>query len=142
MIKQISVFLENKSGKLISITRILGQNGINIKGLCIADTSDFGILRLIVDKPDEAYNALKENNITATITDVIAMEVPDMPGGLAGVLSFLEKEDINIQYLYSFIEKPSDNAIIMMRVEEVKKTIDVLKKNGVPLVPEERIYKA
>jgi len=141
MIKQISVFLENKSGRLVRVARVLGEAGINIRGISIADTSDFGILRLIVDQPDEAAKELKDKGIMATETEVIAMEVPDTPGGLARVLEYLQEAGINIEYLYSFIEKPTTNAIIMMRVEKIEAALDVLKKNNVPIVGGERIYK-
>jgi len=140
MIKQISVFLENKSGRLIRVAQVLGEAGINIRGLSIADTSDFGILRMIVDQPDKALAELKDKGVMATATEVIAMEVPDTPGGLAEVLSYLEEESINIEYLYSFIEKPTSNAIIMMRVERINDALEVLKKHNVPIVGGERIY--
>ncbi len=141
MIKQISVFLENKSGRLVRVARVLGDAGINIRGISIADTSDFGILRLIVDQPDAAVKELKDKGIMATETEVIAMEVPDTPGGLADVLNYLQDAGINIEYLYSFIEKPTTNAIIMMRVEKIEEALEVLKKKNVPIVGGERIYK-
>ncbi len=140
MIKQISVFLENKSGRLIRVAQALGEKDINIRGLSIADTSDFGILRMIVDQPDKAIEVLKSSGIMATVTEVIAMEVPDTPGGLARVLTYMEEAGINIEYLYSFIEKPTSNAIIMMRVERIDDALDVLKKNNVPIVGSDRIY--
>lgn len=140
MIKQISVFLENKSGRLIRVAQALGENKINIRGLSIADTSDFGILRMIVDQPDKAIEVLKGSGIMATVTEVIAMEVPDTPGGLAEVLTYMEEAGINIEYLYSFIEKPTTNAIIMMRVERINDALEVLKKNNVPIVGGDRIY--
>ena len=140
MIKQISVFLENKSGRLVRVAQTLGEAGINIRGLSIADTSDFGILRLIVDQPDRAVDELKKEGIMATETDVIAIEVPDTPGGLAKVLKYMEKEGINIEYLYSFIEKPTNNALIMMRVERIDDALNVLKKHNVPIVGDDRIY--
>lgn len=140
MIKQISVFLENKSGRLIRVAQVLGEAKINIRGLSIADTSDFGILRMIVDQPDRALAELKDKGVMATVTEVIAMEVPDTPGGLATVLTYMENAGINIEYLYSFIEKPTSNAIIMMRVEKIDEAMEVLKKNNVPIVGGERIY--
>lgn len=140
MIKQISVFLENKSGRLVRIAQVLGEAGINIRGLSIADTSDFGILRMIVDQPDKAIAELKDKGIMATVTEVIAMEVPDTPGGLARVLAFMNDAGINIEYLYSFIEKPTTNAIIMMRVEQIEEALAVLKKNDIPIVTGDRIY--
>ncbi len=140
MIKQLSVFLENKSGRLVRVAQVLGEAGINIRGLSIADTSDFGILRMIVDRPEEAVEVFKEKGIMATVTDVIAMEVPDQPGGLARVLEYLQEADINIEYLYSFIEKQSANAIIMMRVEKIDEALIVLQKNEVPIVSSDRVY--
>jgi len=140
MIKQLSVFLENKSGRLVRVAQVLGEAGINIRGLSIADTSDFGILRMIVDRPEEAVEVFKEKGIMATVTDVIAMELPDQPGGLARVLEYLQEADINIEYLYSFIEKQSANAIIMMRVEKIDEALIVLQKNEVPIVSSDRVY--
>jgi len=140
MIKQISVFLENKSGRLVRVAQVLGEAGINIRGISIADTSDFGILRMIVDQPDKAITVFKEKGIMATVTDVIAMEVPDTPGGLSRVLEYLQEADINIEYLYSFIEKPTTNAIIMMRVEKIDQALAVLKKKDIPIVNADRVY--
>lgn len=140
MIKQISVFLENKSGRLVRVAQVLGDAGINIRGLSIADTSDFGILRLIVDRPEQAIEELKSKGVMATVTEVIAMEIPDTPGGLAKVLAYLDEAKINIEYLYSFIEKPTTNAIIMMRVERIDDALTVLKEKNVPIVGGDRIY--
>ncbi len=140
MIKQISVFLENKSGRLVRIAQVLGEAKINIRGLSIADTSDFGILRMIVDQPDKAIAELKDKNIMATVTEVIAIEIKDDPGGLAEVLGFMNGAGINIEYLYSFIEKPTNNALIMMRVERIDDALEVLKKHNITIVTGERIY--
>jgi hypothetical protein len=140
MIKQISVFLENKSGRLVRVAQVLGEAKINIRGLSIADTSDFGILRMIVDQPDKAITELKDKGIMATVTEVIAMEVPDNPGGLATILSYMQDAGINIEYIYSFIEKPTNNALIMMRVEKIPDAIAVLEKHNIPVVGGERIY--
>jgi hypothetical protein len=140
MIKQISVFLENKSGRLVRVAQVLGDAKINIRGLSIADTADFGILRIIVDQPDKAIVELKDKGIMATVTEVIAMEVPDNPGGLATILSYMQDAGINIEYIYSFIEKPTNNALIMMRVEKIPDAIAVLEKHNIPIVGGERIY--
>jgi hypothetical protein len=140
MIKQISVFLENKSGRLVRVAQVLGEAKINIRGLSIADTSDFGILRMIVDQPDKAIVELKDKGIMATVTEVIAMEVPDNPGGLATILSYMQEAGINIEYIYSFIEKPTNNALIMMRVEKIPDALAVLEKHNIPIVGGERIY--
>jgi hypothetical protein len=140
MINQISVFLENKSGRLVRVAQVLGEAKINIRGLSIADTSDFGILRMIVDQPDKAIVELKDKGIMATVTEVIAMEVPDNPGGLATILSYMQEAGINIEYIYSFIEKPTNNALIMMRVEKIPDALAVLEKHNIPIVGGERIY--
>ncbi len=140
MVKQISLFLENKCGRLVKVCQTLGQKGINIRALSIADTSDFGILRLIVDRPEEALAALKEEGFMATETEVIAVEVPDSPGGLADVLALLEEAEINIEYLYSFVEKPAQDALILMRVDQIEKAKEILNNHHVPLIGGERIY--
>ncbi|ABB13663.1 MULTISPECIES: ACT domain-containing protein [Carboxydothermus] len=140
IVKQLSVFLENKSGRLARVTEILGENNINIRALSIADTTDFGILRLIVNKPNEAYKLLKEEQFMVSLTDVIAVEVPDKPGGLAGVLKILEPYNINIEYLYAFVEKSSNNALVVFRVEELEKAIKILTDNGVKVLAGNEVY--
>ncbi|MDW7738655.1 MAG: ACT domain-containing protein [Bacillota bacterium] len=140
MIKQISIFLENKSGRLVKVSKVLEEAKINIRGLSIADTSDFGILRLIVNQPEKALSTLKEYGIMATVTEVIAVEVPDKPGGLAGILACLNDAGINIEYLYSFIDKPAHNAIIMIRVEKIADALKTLKNNNIPIVSGKKIY--
>jgi len=130
-VQQISVFLENKSGRLANLTDVLGKAGINIRALSIADTSDFGILRLIVNKPEEAFKSLKEAGFTVSITDIIAVEVEDKPGGLANVLKLLESKGINIEYLYAFLEKSSNNALVVFRVEQVDEAISLLTDNNI-----------
>jgi len=104
-ITQISVFIENKSGRLYEICDLLGRNNLNIRALSLADTSDFGILRLIMSDPEKAYRLLKENEFTVGKTDVIAVEVPDVPGGLASVLKVLSDNNVNVEYMYAFVEK-------------------------------------
>ncbi|HOV42587.1 MAG TPA: ACT domain-containing protein, partial [Syntrophothermus lipocalidus] len=118
MVKQISVFLENKAGRLASVTRVLGDAGINIRALSIADTSDFGVLRLIVNDPDKAYRILKEAGFTVSQTDVVAVSVPDRPGGLAEILEVMAEADINIEYLYAFIGTTARNALVIFKVED------------------------
>lgn len=140
-VQQISVFLENKSGRLAQLTEILGNNGINIRALSIADTSDFGILRLIVSDPLQASKVLKDADFTVTMTDVIAVEVKDEPGGLAVVLKILEAANINIEYLYAFLEKSSNDALVVFRVEQVGEAIELLAKSGIKLLENEKVYK-
>ncbi len=140
MIKQISIFLENKCGRLVRVTQILGKHNINIRALTIADTSDFGILRIIVDNPDKAHQVLKEEGFIVTETDVVAVEVPDNPGGLAEVLGYFEEECINIEYLYSFVEKPAQDALILMRLEDIERGIKVLEEKNVKIISGDYIY--
>ena len=116
-VKQISVFLENKSGRLAEVTRTLGRNDINIRALSIADTTDFGILRLIVNKPEEANHALRQGGFMVSETEVIAVDVPDRPGGLADVLEILGQASVNIEYLYAFIGQTSQDALVIFRVD-------------------------
>jgi len=140
-VQQISVFLENKSGRLSSLTDVLGKAGINIRALSIADTSDFGILRLIVSQPDEACRILKDAGFTVSMTDIIAVEVEDRPGGLAAVLGILENAGINIEYLYAFLEKSSNNALVVFRVEQIEQAIKLLGENKINVVRGEDVYK-
>ena len=139
-VKQISVFLENKSGRLAAVTRALADASINIRALSIADTSDFGILRLIVDKPDLAFRVLQENSFTVSTTEVIAVEMPDQPGGLADVLQILDTKTINLEYLYAFIGQANHKAMNIFRVEQIDLAIEVLTKNGIKLLSGEEVY--
>lgn len=139
-VKQISVFLENKTGRLAEATKALGDNNINIRALAIADTADFGVLRMIVNDPDKAMEILKEDGFTVSETDVIAMEVPDRPGGLAKVLFMLTSERVNIEYLYCFIEKSGESAIVVLRVEDVQRAKQILRSGGIRLPKAEEVY--
>lgn len=140
MVKQISIFLENKCGRLVRVAQVLGEAGINIRALSIADTSDFGILRLIVDRPQQAAARLREQGFMVTETGVIAVEVPDVPGGLAGVLAYLEEAGLNIEYLYSFINKQSRDALILMRVDNNVAALQVLQEKKVSVIGGEKIH--
>ena len=138
-VEQISIFIENKSGRLAEITGILGDNGINIRALSLADTSDFGILRLIVDDSKKALKVLKEQRFTVSITHVIGVEVSDSPGGLTGILQTLDKNNVNVEYMYAFVERSGDNAVIIFRFDDVDEAIAALIKSGVKILPGERI---
>jgi hypothetical protein len=139
-VKQISVFLENKSGRLATVTKVLGENNINIRALSIADTTDFGILRLIVNDPDKAWQVLKTNDFTVSETEIIAVQVPDKPSGLAGILETLDNCKINIEYMYAFVGKSGENAIVVFRVEDIDRAITLLQKSGIQLMPGKEIY--
>ncbi len=138
-VKQISVFIENRSGRLREVADVLGKHRINIRALSLADTSDYGILRLILDKPDKALSVLKEANFTLSETDVIAVEVSDRPGGLAEVLDVLGEAGINVEYMYAFVEKSSDNAVMIFRIENIEAATNALQKKNIVILDNERI---
>lgn len=140
-IKQLSVFLENKSGRLAAVTRLLAGRGINIRALSIADTSDFGILRLIVNDPEQACAALREAGFTVSLTEVLGVEMPDRPGGLSNILSILEEAGINIEYLYAFIGRGDNGALVIFRVEELDKAIAILQEKGITVLEGEKVYR-
>ena len=133
-VEQIAVFLENKSGRLAEITAILADNGINIRALSVADTADFGILRLIVDKVELAKTVLKENGFTVGKTNVLAVEVPDRTGGLATVLKSIEEAGLNVEYMYAFVNKSAENAVLIFRFEDMDKAISSLQRDGYRLL--------
>ena len=133
-VEQIAVFLENKSGRLAEITRILAENDINIRALSVADTADFGILRLIVDKVDRAKEVLRAGGFTVGKTNVVAVEVPDRSGGLAGVLKTVTAAGLNVEYMYAFVNKSGANAVLIFRFDEMDKAIEVLQQNGFTLL--------
>lgn len=131
IIKQISIFVENKPGRLAEITDIIAKNDINIRALSIADTSNFGVLRIIVNDAYKVEKILKENNITVSITSVISICVEDKPGGLAEILKKLAEQNIGIEYMYAFVSKQVDGkAYVIMRIEEDFKAMEILKNAG------------
>ena len=138
-VEQISIFLENKSGRLAEVMGVLYEAGINIRALYLADTADFGILRLIVNDTEKACKALKENGFTVEKTKVIAIEVPDKPGGLSIILNTIKDEGINVEYMYAFVEKSGENAIVIFRFDELERSIDVLRKAGVKIMEGEEL---
>ena len=139
-VDQISIFLENKSGRLAEVTRVLGAAGINIRALSLADTSDFGILRLIVNDSAKAIGVLKSNQFTVSMTQVVAVEVNDRPGGLAHILDLLQKEGTNVEYMYAFVERSSDNAVIIFRFDEIDKAIKTLTSKGITVLEGKKVY--
>ncbi len=138
--EQISVFIENKSGRLAEIARLLGEAGINIRALSLADTSDFGILRLIVNDREKAKQVLKEKNFTVSKTEVVAVEVPDRPGGLSEILQALDSRSINVEYMYAFVERCGENAVIIFRFDEPDNAIAVLRDTGFNILGGQRLY--
>jgi hypothetical protein len=139
-VEQISIFIENKSGRLAEITRILGDAEINIRALSLADTSDFGILRLIVNDVETAKAVLKEKGFTVSKTEVVGVEVPDRPGGLSSLLQTLDANQINVEYMYAFVERCGGNAVIIFRFDETDKAIGTLMGSGFTILEGERLY--
>jgi hypothetical protein len=139
-VEQISIFLENKSGRLAEVTGILAAAGVNIRALSLADTAEFGILRLIVDQNDQAKQALKDGGFTVGKTEVVALEVPDRPGGLAQILRALDVAGINVEYMYAFVQRSGDNAILIVRFEEPDTAIEALTRAGVRVLKGQELY--
>lgn len=139
LVEQIAVFLENKSGRLAEITAVLAEAGVNIRALSVADTADFGILRLIVDKVETAKDVLKENGFTVGKTHVIAVEVEDKTGGLANVLKTIHKAEINVEYMYAFVNKTAENAVLIFRFENMEEGIKSLQNDGFTILTREQI---
>lgn len=139
LVEQIAVFLENKSGRLAEITAILAANSINIRALSVADTADFGILRLIVDKVEMAKAVLRENGFTVGKTQVLAVEVEDKTGGLAKVLKCITDAGINVEYMYAFVNKTGENAVLIFRFEKMEEAMATLQKEGFTILSREQI---
>lgn len=135
-IKQLSVFVENKSGRLAEITATIAKAGIDIRALSIADTTDFGILRLVVDKPYEAEKTLKEAGLTVSLTDVIAVGIADKTGGVAETLSMVAESDVGVEYMYSFLSQNYQRAYLIMRVADNEKALAALKAHGCEILSE------
>ena len=133
-VKQLSVFVENKFGRISEIINALAENSIDISALSLADTSEFGILRLIVDKPELAVDVLKEEGVIVKLSDVLAIAIDDAPGGLAKALSVLTEANVVIEYMYAFIGKADGKAMTVIRVDDEEKAIDALNKGGVTLL--------
>lgn len=140
--KQVSVFLENKSGRLAEVCQTLGESGINIRALCIADTSDFGILRLIVSDPEKTVEVLQTAGFSVGSTGVLALRIPDKPGGLGMVLARMEAAGINVEYMYAFFMTFENEAVVMFKVDDavLDATVDALNEAGVGIVPGDEVY--
>jgi len=137
VIKQLSIFLENIPGHLRAATSVLAENKINLRALNLADTADFGVLRLIVDHPETAVELLKENNFAVKLGEVMAVEIEDSPGGLDTVLKVLEEEHINIEYMYAFLGAKPKKALVIFRVDKLSEAITSLQKNNIKLIDSE-----
>ncbi|MBQ6496105.1 MAG: hypothetical protein IJI74_02925 [Firmicutes bacterium] len=133
IVKQVSVFVENETGRLAKLMQVLEDNGVDLNAATIAETGEYGILRCIVQNPDETVEILKKNNFLSSITNVIAVTIENRPGGLNAVLKILAAAGIAVKYIYSTIQSLSGNAVIMMKVEDPEKAAKLLTEKGVKL---------
>ena len=138
-VKQFSVFIENTPGKLAAFTRMLGENGVDLVSLCVADTTHFGIVRGIVADDERAVRLISDSGYTVKLTDVLAVSVDDRPGGLADVLELLAAHEIGVEYLYSFVRSLAGRALVILRVTRVEDAERILVQNGVKLLSQEEV---
>lgn len=139
-IKQLSIFLQNRMGSLAKPLEVLTVANVNIRAMCMADTSEFGILRLVVDDPEKGKEALEENNFLVKITDIIGVEMNDTPGGLTTVLDIIKDNLIDLEYLYAFSHDKEGKAILLLHADDIDKLISVLSDNKIPIVSAEEVY--
>jgi hypothetical protein len=139
-VEQISVFLENKAGRLAEVTGVLAAAGVNIRALSVADTSDFGVLRLIVDHSEKAIEGLKQAGFTVRTTDVVAVEVDDRPGGLHRILDLLDRAGLNVEYMYAFVARCGDTAVMIFRFDNLDQAVRALTQAGVKVIEGARLY--
>lgn len=139
MVKQISIFLANEPGVLTRACEILAKEKIDIRALTVAETIDFGLLRLIVDKPDRAVKALNAGGMSAIEHEVLAVEVDDAPGGLYRITKVLSDNKVNIEYLYAFVSRKKDKAYVVLRTDDLRKAQAILEKNNVLVVSEKEM---
>ena len=138
-VEQLSIFLENKAGRLLEVTEALADAKINIRALSLADTSDFGILRLIVDDNEKAKTILRDKGLTVGRTSVVAVEVTDEPGGLNRILQVLGDAKINVEYMYAVVQKDYDRATLIFRFDRTEQALEVLGKHNIPIIPAAKI---
>lgn len=139
-IQQLSVFIENKPGRLAEITEVLANADVDIRAISVADTSDFGILRVIVDRPKEAVIALREHGMTVSLTNVLAVGIPDEKGSFSKVIRILADAGIDVEYIYAFVSRDKDKAYVIIRTEKSTRAAEVLVQNGVEILTEEALY--
>ncbi|MBE6510840.1 MAG: acetolactate synthase [Methanobrevibacter millerae] len=139
-IKQLSIFLQNKMGSLAKPLDVLTVADVNIRAMCMADTSEFGILRLVVDDPEKGKKALEQNNFLVKMTEIIGVEMNDTPGGLTSVLKTIRDNNIDLEYLYAFTHDKADKAILLLHADDIDKLIEVLQNNNITIVPSEEVY--
>lgn len=133
-IPQLSIFMENRSGRLARIATALGSAGVNIRAMSLADTSDFGILRLIVSDADKAETVLKEHGFTVRISDILAVAIPDLPGALGNLLSIAEHAGLNVEYMYAFVQKQGEEAVLIFRFDDPDRAIEIMLENSIKVL--------
>ena len=139
-VEQISVFLENKAGRLAEVTAILSEAGVNIRALSVADTTDFGVLRLIVDNNAAAEKVLKDNGFSVGKTNVVAVEVEDKPGGLNKILDILTQAGLNVEYMYSLVTQRNGNAVMVFRFDNTDEAIKLLIEKGLTVIDGSKVH--
>ncbi len=139
-VEQISIFLENRTGRLAEVTSILSEAGVNIRALSVADTSDFGVLRMIVNNNEKARQGLKDNGFAIGTHDVVAVEVTDEPGGLHRILDLLGQSGLNVEYMYAFVRQSGDNAIMIFRFDNIDNAVSVLEENNITVINGSTVY--
>ena len=141
LINQLSVFVENKPGRLAAVIEALGKNNINMSALSLADASEYGILRIIVENPEAAADVLKEIGVIVKVTKVLAISMDDTPGGLSKVLDVFLKNEVNVDYMYAFVGKTADKAVMVVKVSDAKKAEDALEKAGIATLSTDDVYR-
>lgn len=139
--KQLSIFIENKKGHLAALTNAISKRNIDIRAISVFDTNEFGILRLVVDNPEAALEAVRESGYAAKISDVLAAEIDDKPGALNEIFTLFDEEDINVEYIYSFVMRKGVAPLIIMKVDKIDEAANILKLNGIRIVEDEEIYR-
>ena len=140
-IKQISIFVENKPGRMAGVAKALGDAGVNIRALTIAEAGDFGVIRMVVDDTERGYTALREKGFMVSETDVLAVEIKDVPGGLYEIANSLGMNNINVEYAYAFVTAKAERAMLILRVDDVKRAAEVLSEAGVRVATREEIQR-
>ncbi len=140
-INQISVFAENKPGRFAQLTGFLSDNGINMRAFSVAEARDFGVVRMIVDDPYKTARVLKDANYVVSVTPVLAIEIPDEPGGLLNVLNVLGSENINVEYMYAFISKKKESAYVIIRVDDNERVTEILGRHGIHQLDQDELFK-
>ena len=140
-IKQISIFAENKPGRMAGVAKALGDAGVNIRALTIAEAGDFGVIRMVVDDTERGYTALREKGFMVSETDVLAVEIKDVPGGLHEIVNSLGMNNINVEYAYAFVTAKAERAMLILRVDDVKRATEVLSEAGVRVATKGEVQK-